>query len=166
MDYLLITILWVHIFTSRLPRMAPVAQGLPVASVPEQFHITTVWDYVVHIRRLHVPAFLPLIASDYVYHIWIVYTLSQLPPFLPLIAPDHVYHIWMVYTISQLPVLLPLIAADHVYHICMVHILSLLPTFCRWLRQIMCIISAWYIPSHNFRRFCRSSQPIMCNISE
>ena len=47
-----------------LPGVAPVAQGLPVAPVPEQFHVTTVWNYMVHIRRLHVPAFLHALCAQ------------------------------------------------------------------------------------------------------
>ena len=38
--------------------VVPVAQGLPVAPVPEELLITTMWNNVVHIRCLHEPAFL------------------------------------------------------------------------------------------------------------
>ena len=38
--------------------MVPMAQGLPVAPVPEQLLVTTVWNDVVDVCCLHVPAFL------------------------------------------------------------------------------------------------------------
>ena len=46
------------ILSPGLPGMAPVTECLPVAPVPEQFHVTTVRNYMIHIRCLHVPAFL------------------------------------------------------------------------------------------------------------
>ena len=46
------------ILTPRLPAVVPVAQGLPVASVPEEFLVTAVRNDVVNVRCLHVPSFL------------------------------------------------------------------------------------------------------------
>ena len=135
-----------------LPEVAPVAQSLPVAPVPEQFHITTVWDYVVHIRRLHVLLFLPPSARLCVPYLSGIYLLttsgvsaaqrarscvSYLNGIYPLttsgaFAADCggscISYLHGTYPLTTSDVL-PLIAADHVYHICMVHTLSQLPTF-------------------------------------
>ena len=41
------------------------AQGLPVAPVPEELLITTVRDYMVNIRCLHVSAFLHALRTQW-----------------------------------------------------------------------------------------------------
>ena len=46
------------ILTSRFHAVVTVAQGLPVALVPEQLRITTMRDDMVNVRCLHIPAFL------------------------------------------------------------------------------------------------------------
>ena len=46
------------VLSSRLHAVVTVAQGLPVAPVPEQRHVTTVRNDVVDVRCLHVPSFL------------------------------------------------------------------------------------------------------------
>ena len=46
------------ILSPGLNAMAPVIQGIPVAAVPEEVHVTAMRDDVVDIRCLHVPAFL------------------------------------------------------------------------------------------------------------
>ena len=46
------------ILPPRLDTVVSVAQGLPVAPVPEELLVTTVWNDVVDVRRLHVPTFL------------------------------------------------------------------------------------------------------------
>ena len=46
------------ILPPRLDTVVPVAQGLPVAPVPEELLITTVRNDVIHVRRLNVPSFL------------------------------------------------------------------------------------------------------------
>ena len=46
------------VLSPRLHAVVPVAKRLPVAPVPEQLHVTTVRNDVIHVRRLHVPAFL------------------------------------------------------------------------------------------------------------
>ena len=61
----LIMILGRLILFPGLPGMAPVTQGLPVVAVPEQFHIATVRNYVIDIRRLNVPAFLHALRTQW-----------------------------------------------------------------------------------------------------
>ena len=46
------------ILPPRLDTVVPVAQGLPVAPVPEELLVTTVRNDVIHVRRLHEPSFL------------------------------------------------------------------------------------------------------------
>ena len=54
------------ILPPRLDTVVPVAQGLPVAPVPEELLITTVRDYMVNIRCLHVSAFLHTLHAQWV----------------------------------------------------------------------------------------------------
>ena len=60
------------ILSPGLPRMAPVAQGLPVAPVPEQFHVATMRNDMIHIRCLHVPAFLHALCAQRVLLYYVV----------------------------------------------------------------------------------------------
>ena len=53
------------ILPPRLDTVVPVAQGLPVAPVPEELLITTVRDYMVNIRCLHVSAFLHALRTQW-----------------------------------------------------------------------------------------------------
>ena len=46
------------ILPPRLDTVMAMAQGLPVAPVPEELLITTVRNDVIHVRRLNVPSFL------------------------------------------------------------------------------------------------------------
>ena len=46
------------ILPPRLDTVVPVAQGLPVALIPEELLISTVRNNVVDVRCLHVPTFL------------------------------------------------------------------------------------------------------------
>ena len=49
---------WSRILPTSFLIMAALTKSLPVAPVPEQFHITTVRNYMIDIRSLHVPSFL------------------------------------------------------------------------------------------------------------
>ena len=60
--------------------VVPVAQGLPVAPVPEELLITTVRNDVIHVRRLNVPSFLHALYAQRV-HLKVL-----LPGFLPSAA--------------------------------------------------------------------------------
>ena len=46
------------VLSPRFHAVVPVAQGLPVAPVPEELLVTTVRNDVIHVRRLHEPSFL------------------------------------------------------------------------------------------------------------
>ena len=46
------------ILPPRLDTVMAMAQGLPVAPVPEELLVTTVRNDVIHVRRLNVPSFL------------------------------------------------------------------------------------------------------------
>ena len=65
------------VFSARLHAVVTVAQGLPIAPVPEQLLVTTVRNDVVDVRRLNVPAFLHTL------HTQRVRLKVQLPGFLP-----------------------------------------------------------------------------------
>ena len=53
------------ILPPRLDTVMAMAQGLPVAPVPEDLLITTVRDYMVNIRCLHVSAFLHALRTQW-----------------------------------------------------------------------------------------------------
>ena len=55
------------ILTPRLYAVVAMAQGLPVALVPEQLRITTMRDDMVNVRCLHIPAFLHALHTQWVF---------------------------------------------------------------------------------------------------
>ena len=52
------------ILTTGLPVMASFAQRTPVAPIPEQFLITTVWDDVIHHSGFRVALVLPALLAQ------------------------------------------------------------------------------------------------------
>ena len=57
-DVLLILVLRSLIFPSRLHAVVTMAKRLPITPIPEKLLIASVWNDVVDVRCLHVPAFL------------------------------------------------------------------------------------------------------------
>ena len=81
------------ILPPRLDTVMAMAQGLPVAPVPEELLITTVRNDVIHVRRLNVPAF------PHTLHTQRVRLKVLLPGFLPRTAVASArcgtYFFWM-----------------------------------------------------------------------
>ena len=81
------------ILPPRLDTVMAMAQGLPVAPVPEELLITTVRNDVIHVRRLNVPSFLHALYAQRV-HLKVL-----LPGFLPRTAVTSArcgtYFFWM-----------------------------------------------------------------------
>ena len=70
-------ILWCLILSPGLDAVVLVAQGLPVALVPEELGVSTMRNDVVDVGCLHVPPFL------HAFHAQWVYLKVLLPGFLP-----------------------------------------------------------------------------------
>ena len=81
------------ILPPRLDTVVPVAQGLPVAPVPEELLITTVRNDVIHVRRLNVPSFLHALYAQRV-HLKVLLP-SPLPSSTVTSARCGTYFFWM-----------------------------------------------------------------------
>lgn len=66
MDHLSIAICGACVLSPRFYAVVPVAQGLPVAPVPEELLVTTVRNDMVDVCCLHIPAFLHALYTQWV----------------------------------------------------------------------------------------------------
>lgn len=92
------------ILPPRFDTVVPVAQGLPVAPVPEELLITTVRNDVIHVRRLNVPSFLHALYAQRV-HLKVL--LPGLSPGSSIASSSSGPYIFRVQCFVTITVLLP-----------------------------------------------------------